>query len=134
MPGKSTAPKNGRELQQRVMELAASLGLKVQDEVRAARRLWGSKRRIDVLLIDPDTGKTLGIECKYQGTPGTAEEKIAATLQDIEHWPIPGIVVIEGSGFSENMAGYLLSTGKVVWFQDLEDWLRLYFGKIKDAS
>jgi len=26
------------------------------------------------------------------------------------------------------MEGYLLSTGKVVWFEDLEDWIRLYFG------
>jgi len=25
------------------------------------------------------------------------------------------------------MQGYLMATGKVVWFQDLEDWLRLYF-------
>jgi hypothetical protein len=46
----------------------------------------------------------------------------------MEHWPIPGIVVIDGKGFSENMQGYLMSTGKVVWFSDLEDWLRLYFG------
>jgi hypothetical protein len=36
-------------------------------------------------------------------------------------------VVIEGEGFSANMQGYLMSTGKVVWFADLEDWLRLYF-------
>jgi len=26
------------------------------------------------------------------------EEKIIATVQDIEPWPIPGVVVIEGSG------------------------------------
>ena len=45
-------------------------------------------------------------------SPGTAEEKVPATIQDIAHWPIPGIVVIDGKGFSANMP-YLMSTGKV---------------------
>lgn len=124
MPGKGTAPKSGDELKQKVVALAQSLGLKVQTEVRAARRLWEHRRFIDVVL----SGKRLGIECKYQATAGTAEEKVPATVQDIEYWPIPGIVVIDGKGFSENMQGYLMSTGKVVWFSDLEDWLNLYFG------
>lgn len=72
--------------------------------------------------------KRLGMECKFQATPGTAEEKIPATIQDMTFWPIPGIIVIDGEGFSTNMQGYLMSTGKVVWFDDLEDWLRLHFG------
>ncbi|WP_298009748.1 MULTISPECIES: PD-(D/E)XK nuclease superfamily protein [Anaerolinea] len=128
MPGRGTAPRSGNELKQRVVDLARELGLEVKTEVRAARRLWGQKRHIDVVLTEPKTGKRLGIECKFQSTPGTAEEKVPSTIQDIEHWPIPGIVVIDGEGFSENMSGYLMSTGKVVWFEDLEDWLRLYFG------
>lgn len=128
MPGKGTAPKSGDELKQQVVELAQRLGLKVQTEVKAARRLWGNQRYIDVVITDEKTGKRLGIECKFQAKAGTAEEKIPATLQDITYWPIPGIVVIAGEGFSTNMRGYLMSTGKVVWFDDLEDWLRLYFG------
>jgi len=127
MPGKESAPRSGKELQQKVVELAEKLGLKAETEVTAARRLWGAKRRIDGVLVHKRTGKNLGIECKYQATSGSAEEKIPATIKDIESWPIPGIVVIEGKGFSSNMQGYLMSTGKVVWFDDLEDWLRLYF-------
>lgn len=128
MPGKGTAPKSGDELKQQVVELAQRLGLKVQTEVKAARRLWGNQRYIDVVITDEKTGKRLGVECKFQAPKGTAEEKILATIQDIKHWPIPGIVVIAGEGFSTNIRGYLMSTGKVVWFDDLEDWLRLYFG------
>ncbi|MFS8907185.1 PD-(D/E)XK nuclease superfamily protein [Synechococcus sp. OH2] len=105
-----------------------SLGLKTQARVKAARRLWGQQRYIDVVTSDEKSGKRLGVEYKFQATSGTAEEKIPATIQDMEHWPIPGIVVIDGEGFSKNMQGYLMSTGKVVWFSDLEDWLRLYFG------
>lgn len=128
MPGKGTAPRSGDELKRRVVALAQSLNLKAETEVKAARRLWGQRRFIDVVITDPKSGKRLGIECKYQATGGTAEEKIPATIQDIAHWPIPGIVVIDGEGFSSNMQGYLMSTGKVVWFNDLEDWLRLHFG------
>lgn len=128
MAGKGTAPKSGDDLKKKVADLAENLGLKAETEVTAARRLWGAKRRIDVVLTDSKTTKKLGIECKYQAIGGSAEEKIPATIQDITSWPIPGIVVIDGEGFSENMQGYLMSSGKVVWFDDLEDWLRLYFG------
>ncbi len=133
MAGKGTAPRAGEELKQRVVELARALGLRVDTEVTAGRRLWGAKLRIDVVLIDEKTGKTLGIECKFQGGSGTAEEKIPATVKDIEFWPIPGIVVIGGEGFSQNMQGYLMSTGKAVWFEELQEWLRLYFG-LRDGN
>lgn len=128
MPGKGTAPTSGEELKQNVVALAQRMGLKAETEVKAARRLWGQRRYIDVVITDEKTGKRLGVECKYQATSGTAEEKIPATIQDIAHWPIPGIVVIDGEGFSSNMQGYLMSTGKVVWYGELEEWLRLYFG------
>ena len=128
MPGKGTAPKSGDELKRNVVALAQRMGLKAETEVKAARRLWGQRRYIDVVITDEKTGKRLGVECKYQATSGTAEEKIPATIQDIAHWPIPGIVVIDGDGFSSNMQGYLMSTGKVVWYGELEEWLRLYFG------
>jgi len=128
MAGRSSASKSGKELQVKVIALAESLGLKAEREVAAARRLWGAKRHIDVVITQKETGKKLGVECKSQSGGGSAEEKIPATVQDIGSWPIPGIVVIAGEGFSDNMSGYLMSTGKVIWFEDLDDWLRLYFG------
>ena len=127
MPGKGTAPRQGEVLQKKVVALAQSLGLKADTQVVAARRLWGAKRHIDVVVSHEKTGRNLGIECKYQATRGSAEEKIPATIKDMESWPIPGIVVIDGAGFSANMQGYLMATGKVVWLDDLEGWLRLYF-------
>jgi len=127
LAGKGTAPRQGEVLKHRVVDLAGRLGLQAKTEVRAARRLWGAKRRIDVVVTHEATRKVLGIECKYQGTSGSAEEKIPATIKDIEYWPITGIVVIDGPGFSENMKGFLMATGKAVWFDDLEDWLRLFF-------
>jgi len=127
MPGKGTAPKSGQALVDRVAALAGSLNLMVSREVRVGRRVWGAQRRIDLVLTGQNN-RRLGLECKAQSTAGTAEEKIPATIQDIEAWPIPGLVVFEGEGFSPNMASFLISTGKAVEFSDLENWLRLFFG------
>ena len=128
MAGKGTAVANGTDLKNRVVVMSHKLGLETKTEVRVARRIWGAERCIDVVLTRRDTGRVLGIECKYQGARGTAEEKIPATIQDIGAWPIPGLVVFAGDGFSDNIRAFLYSTGKAVAFHELEPWLRLFFG------
>ena len=133
MPGLATAVANGDDLVKKVVLLAAELGLKSRTQVRVARRIWGAIRKIDVVLTHPETRRTLGLECKFQGVQGTAEEKIPSTIQDIAAWPIPGIVVFAGEGFSPNMVSFLISTGKAVEFEDLRAWLSLYFG-LPDAA
>jgi hypothetical protein len=128
MPGKGKAVASGDQLARAVSDLGKDLGLEVKQQVQVARRIWGAVRRIDVVLIDPQTRKTLGIECKYQGGGGSAEEKIPSTIQDIQAWPIPGIVVFSGDGFTQNMKSFLISTGKAVQLADLKAWLCLFFG------
>jgi hypothetical protein len=128
MPGRDTAVNNGRELEFAVINIAESLYLQTRRQVSVGKRIWGAERKIDVVLRDPDSRKSLGIECKFQGTGGTAEEKIPTTIEDINAWPIPGIVVIHGEGFSSNMRSYLYSTGKAVDLEDLKTWLELFFG------
>ena len=128
MPGREEAPASGARLRRRVVELLQRLGLEAREEVRVGRRLWGNVRHIDVVATDLETRRSIGLECKYQGRPGTAEEKVPALVRDIEAWPIPGLVVFDGEGFSQNMTIYLHSTGKAVLFEDLEGWIRLFFG------
>ncbi len=128
MPGRAYAVSTGAGLVAQVLAVAEKLGLDCQEQVKVGRRLWGAVRNIDVVLTHPETKGRLGVECKFQGTTGTAEEKIPAILSDIDAWPIRGIVVISGKGFSPNMRYYLISSGKAVDIEDLEDWLRLYFG------
>jgi len=128
MPGRALSTATGHTLVLDVKRLGERLGLSVHTEVKVGRRLWGAVRRIDVVLTDPQTRRTLGLECKAQGTKGTAEEKIPAIVEDIAAWPIRGLIVISGRGFSPNMRQFLISTGKAVDFEDLEDWLVLYFG------
>jgi hypothetical protein len=128
MPGRATAVTSGKDLQDRVAALGRDLGLDVETEVIVGRRIWGARRRIDVVLKHPATRVSLGVECKFQGGPGSAEEKIPATLEDIRAWPIRGIVAYSGAGFSNNMESYLLSTGMAVELAELKPWLELYFG------
>ena len=128
MPGQKTAIKSGTHLKKEVAALAESLGLTAVEEVKVGRRLWGAVRSIDVVISDPKTSKALGVECKAQAAGGSAEEKIPATIQDIGAWPIPGIVVFAGLGFSQNMRAYLYSTGRAVALEDLRSYLQLFFG------
>lgn len=128
MAGRAQAVHSGNELRDAVAALGAGLGLTTSIEVEVGRRIWGAKRRIDVVLKHPETRVSLGVECKFQDVSGSAEEKIPATIEDIRAWPIRGIVVYTGKGFSTNMQSYLLSTGMAVEQRDLEKWLELYFG------
>ena len=128
MPGKATAVKNGDELVQEVVKVAKKLGLETKEQFHVARRIWGANRKIDIVLVESKSRKTLGVECKYQGGGGSAEEKIPATIQDIDAWPIPGIVVFAGEGITDNMKSFLISSGKAVELNELEPWLRLFFG------
>lgn len=127
MSGGGEAVASGDDLVKAVTALAVQLGLDAREQVRVGRRIWGAARRIDAVLTHPVQRRRLGIECKYQGKPGTAEEKVPATIQDIAAWPIDGIVVFAGEGFSIHMRSFLLASGKAVEFADLDAWLRLYF-------
>ncbi len=121
------APTSWQSLTAACAAIARDLGLAVETEVYVGRRIWGARRRIDVVVSDPSQRRSLGIEVKYQRSAGSAEEKIPSTIEDIRAWPIPGIVVFHGPGFSANMRAFLLSSGKAVALEDLEVWLRLYF-------
>ena len=128
MAGKAGAVANGAMLESEVRSIAERLNLTTRRQVRVGRRLWGAERKIDLVVTDQSTRRTLGIECKYQRTKGTAEEKLPAVVADIAAWPISGIVVFAGDGFSTNLRQFLYSTGKAVDLLDLTEWLRLYFG------
>lgn len=128
MAGKGKAVHSGKDLEHSVIAIGEKLDLEIRSQVRVGRRIWGAGRVIDVVLTEPIMRTSIGLECKYQGSTGSAEEKIPTTIQDIQAWPIRGLVVFAGEGFSDNMRAYLHSTGMAVELPDLEMWLRLFFG------
>ena len=120
-------PTSWQEMVAACAQVARDLGLDVETEVYVGRRIWGARRRIDLVLTDMATRRSLGIEVKYQRSSGSAEEKIPSTIEDIAAWPIQGLVVFHGPGFSTHMRSFLQASGKAVELSDLEVWLRLYF-------
>ena len=128
MAGGATAVTSGDILCKEVVALGARLGLATREQFKCGRRIWGAERYIDVVLTHVESRRRLGIECKYQGTAGSAEEKIPAIIQDIAAWPIPGLVVFSGNGFSTNIKSFLVASGKAVELEELEPWVQLFFG------
>ena len=128
MPGGAAAVTSGDALCKEVAVLGEALGLAAREQFKCGRRIWGAERYIDVVLTHPESRRRLGIECKYQGTAGSAEEKIPAIIQDIAAWPIPGLVVFSGMGFISNIKSFLIASGRAVELEELTAWVQLFFG------
>lgn len=81
----------------------AAQGLVVYVEVALGKTVIGKDRYIDVFVVRPDDRKALAIECKYQDSPGTVDEKIPYALQDLEALWVPGVLVYAGKGWSRGV-------------------------------
>lgn len=77
----------------------ASRGLQIYEEVNLGTSIIGKQRRIDLFVLGPEQ-RALVVECKYQDTTGTADEKIPYALDDMAALRVPGVLVYAGSGFS----------------------------------
>lgn len=84
-------------------------GVKVYAEVAIGTSIIGKQRHVDLLVVDP-VGKALALECKYQDSSGTVDEKIPYALKDLEALRMPSAIVYAGSGFSEGVLHLLQSS------------------------
>ena len=70
------------------------------------RTMYGSMGRLDFRLNL--NGKTYYIECKYQGSAGSVDEKLVYTLYNMEqHRDGIKIIVIDGDGWRETTLGWI---------------------------
>jgi hypothetical protein len=83
-----------------VVRRFGSRGLVVYREVSVGKSIIGKNRRIDILVVAPTQGAALAVECKFQDSQGTVDEKIPYALQDMKAMPMPGVIVWAGAGFS----------------------------------
>ena len=77
-----------------------SRGLKVYREIHVGKTIIGKNRRIDVFVVCEPTNQAFAIECKFQDSEGTVDEKIPYSLNDLEAMPMAGCIAYAGRGFS----------------------------------
>ena len=78
-------------------------GLKVYREVRLGKSIIGKNRCIDVFCVRESDQTAFAVECKFQDSPGTVDEKIPYALDDLEALPMAGCIAYAGNGFSEGV-------------------------------
>jgi hypothetical protein len=118
---------SGKKFERDVEQTIKRLGLPYLRQVTMGVSILGRKRIVDFVAYDR-SGRFLGIECKYQVSPGSAEDKLVHTISDFDTRPIRHVLVFGGEGFSKNIRGYLLSTGKAIEIKQLRNFLVFYFG------
>jgi len=84
--------------------------LKVYREVRVGKTIIGKNRCIDVFCVSEDTRKAFAIECKFQDSQGTVDEKIPYALDDLRALPMAGCIAYAGQGFSDGVRHMLAAS------------------------
>lgn len=90
-------------------------GLVVYTEISLGKTIIGKRRRIDVFIRHETTDLALGLECKYQATSGTTDEKVPYALADLEAMWIPGCLVYAGKGWSAGVLHTLEGSRNAVY-------------------
>jgi hypothetical protein len=78
-------------------------GLTVYREVSMGKTIIGKNRHLDILVIHEESAAVLAIECKYQDTLGTVDEKIPYAIQDMQAMGMSVCLAYAGSGFSDGI-------------------------------
>jgi hypothetical protein len=97
----------GNEYRKRIANYLVSAywerGIQVYEEVNVGTSIIGKQRRVDLFVLQPSERRAIALECKYQDTSGTADEKIPYTLQDLAALRMPSALAYAGAGFSEGV-------------------------------
>jgi hypothetical protein len=90
-----------------------SRGLKVYREIRVGKSIIGKNRCIDVFCVrDADA---FAVECKFQDSPGTVDEKIPYALDDLQALPMAGCIAYAGNGFSDGVLHMLRAAPRAAY-------------------
>ena len=87
-----------------------SRALKVYREIKIGKTIIGKNRCIDIFCVGGDNEKAFAIECKFQDSQGTVDEKIPYALDDLKALPIAGCIAYAGGGFSQGVLHMLAAS------------------------
>jgi hypothetical protein len=92
-----------------------SRGLKVYREIRVGKSIIGKNRCIDVFCVRGADNRAFAVECKFQDSAGTVDEKIPYALDDLQALPMAGCIAYAGSGFSEGVLHMLRAAPRAAY-------------------
>lgn len=96
-------------------------GLQVYREIRVGKSIIGKNRCIDVFCVCETDNKAFAIECKFQDSVGTVDEKIPYALDDLRALPMAGCIAYAGQGFSEGVLHMLKASRQAAYCLPLPD-------------
>lgn len=77
--------------------------LKVYREIRIGKTIIAKNRCIDIFCVSDNNADAFGIECKFQESEGTVDEKIPYALDDLQALPVRACIAYAGKGFSRGV-------------------------------
>ena len=98
-----------------LVENYSAQGISVYTEVPFGKTIIGKNRKVDVFLVRESDQSAFAIECKFQRTRGTTDEKIPYALQDLEALWVPGCLAYAGEGWSEGVLHTLRAARSAVY-------------------
>ncbi len=123
------------EVKRRVEKVISEMGLEKRFRVETeylsphGSVVRDRDRRVDVAVLDSEGHPYLFIECKWQASSGTAEDKLFRSAEEARRDRIFGVhsvVVLGGRGFNRKVFRWALTEG-FVHESFLESWLREFF-------
>ena len=96
-------------------------GLKVYREVRVGKSIIGKNRCIDVFCVCERDNKAFAIECKFQESVGTVDEKIPYAIDDLRALPMAGCIAYAGRGFSDGVLHMLAASRHAAYCLPIAD-------------
>jgi hypothetical protein len=78
-------------------------GLKVYREVQIGKTIIAKNRRVDIFCVSELRNEAFAIECKFQDSEGTVDEKIPYALDDLRALPMGACITYAGQGFSRGV-------------------------------
>lgn len=98
--------------------------LVIYTEVSLGKTIIGKDRRVDVFAVHRPSRQALAIECKFQGSQGTVDEKIPYALGDLEAMRVPGCLAYAGDGWSRGILHTLEASPLAAYCLPAEDFRR----------
>ena len=95
-------------------------GLAVYREIRVGKSIIGKNRCIDVFCVRDADNRAFAVECKYQDSPGTVDEKIPYALDDLDALPMAGCIAYAGRGFSDGVLHMLNASPRAAYCLPLD--------------